>query len=421
MKKFISSLILLTGISVTSCGQEKYDFAEITQKSDINTFLNKIQKENEEVKIDTVYSFNELTIEGMHYAGTPIMKALVTDNYMILTTDTINYSGRKILETVEAKYGLSPISDGYSNDIEFDWKQETQDIKLVVKLKNGKHLAAMGDKDNAELTISYKTLYNLPIANLHKEIKTYPNAPKYILKIKEQDCDYDIIVNGIKIPNAILYSEIFLNEYITNEKSSLEFIIKPNTQNENSSQGRFNDDAHFSAVLYDFDTEEIYAEINNLKLSGTTPVNFSNTYDLVLPFYPKAWTDGVDLRKDKNLVSKINALYTKIGKAVLANNEQAINDLFYESDLESQQIAFDTDFETARENWEEYVSWSYNSYKYTIAKDIEIQFYDGGKLVYVYPEDKEAMLILTGKKYSKKLNYFLYQPKGTSELKVIRQ
>ncbi|WP_158976041.1 hypothetical protein [Cellulophaga sp. L1A9] len=421
MKKFIISLILLTGISVTSCGQEKYDFAEITQKSDINTFLNKIQKENEEVKIDTVYNFNELTIAGMHYAGIPIKEALVTNNYMILTTDTLNYSGEKLLEIVEAEYGLTTISDGYSNDIKFDWKKETKDISLAVKINNGKHLAAMGDKDNAELTITFKIPYDLPIANLHKEIKTFANEPKYILKIKEQDCDYDIVVNGIKIPNAALYSEIFLNEYITSTRSSIELIVKPNTKNENNSRGSFSEDSQFSAVLYDFDTEEIYTQINDLELSGTTPVHFSKEYDLVLPFYPKAWTDGVDLRNDKNLVSKINAIYTKIGEAVLASDEQAINDLFYVSDLESQQVAFDTDFETARENWEEYLSWAFNSYKYTIAKDIDIQFYAGGKLLYVYPKDKDAMLILTGKKYSKKLNYFLYQPKGTNELKIIRQ
>jgi len=157
MKNVVILLISIVSISLTSCGQTslKYDFAALKSQSDVDALLMKMMKENKDAKIDTVYRFNDITIEGMHYNGVPIKSALITDHYTLLTTDTINFSGKKLLEAIEAKNGLTKREDSYNDNIEFEWKSETEDKEFKLKLVNGKHLAALGDKDYAELTIKY--------------------------------------------------------------------------------------------------------------------------------------------------------------------------------------------------------------------------------------------------------------------------
>ncbi|AUC76390.1 hypothetical protein [Olleya sp. Bg11-27] len=57
---------------------------------------------------------------------------------------------------------------------------------------------------------------------------------------------------------------------------------------------------------------------------------------------------------------------------------------------------------------------------YTISKDFDITFNENGKLIYTQPKDNENMLIFTENNYYDNLNFYLYQPKDTIQLKIIR-
>lgn len=422
MKNVIILLTILIGIAVSSCGKEslKYDFAKVESQSELKALLAKMQLENKEEKIDSISDFQEITIQGMHYGGVPVKTALITNYYTNLTTDTLNFSGKKLLEAIEAKKGLTKRKNTYNDDIEFEWKTETEDIEFELTLRNGKHLAKLGDKDNAEVTIRYKTVYEVPLANIHNEVKTFENQPVYQYQINTNSCVYDMIFNDILILESSDKSSYVLNNFITSEHATMKIVVKPSSDSNGNTPNSFQDSANFSITIIDKSTGKTIKEIERTALSGSTPVTFKLDFNSTLPYYPKAWTDGADLREDKNLKEKIIALYDKLGKAELAKDVQTINELCYQKNFETQQVNYNSHFSTAREAWEGHLAIQNNSYKYTVAKDFDIEFNADGRLIYTHPKSETEMLVFTGKQYFETMYYYVYQPKGSNELKIIR-
>ena len=422
MKNFTILCGLVVCLTAVSCNKTalKYDFSKADSKSEVDSLLSKIAKDHKDVTSDNAYGLNEIKVKGMHYDGVPITTALITDHYVLLTTDTTSYSAKKLLETIESKKGLTKKMDSYSKAIEFEWDTEIDNKKLVITLKNGKHLAALGDKDYGELTIRFKPVYKNALANMHKDIISYENEAKYELKIDANGCEYDVIFNDIILDESTTDYEFILNDYITHERSSMKFTVKPLSDDNGGTSKNFREYATFSATVIDESTGETIAAIHPTLLKGNGPIAFEFDFNSTLPYYPKAWTAGDDLRNDKDLKEKVIALYNRIGEAILTKDEKAIDDLFYQKNFEKQQVNYNTDFDTSVREWEKLVAIQEMSYKYTVANDFSIEFNAGGKLIYTYSKDKTDMLIFTGKAYNDKMNYFLYQPKGSNELKLIR-
>ncbi|MCL5246620.1 hypothetical protein M4I21_12415 [Cellulophaga sp. 20_2_10] len=423
MKNTITVLVLSICTTFISCNSGdvlKYDFAEVKSSSQTKALIAKMQLENLEEDIDSTSSDHDITLKGMHYAGVPIKSASITDNYTLLTTDTINVSAKKLLEVLETEKGLTNPTEGFGDDIEFEWKDEIENKELEINFINGKHLAAFGNKDYARLTIKYNPLYTIPLAKIHEQVKVFDTAPKYLLNIKSYNCVFDIRINDINIAKNTNSESLNLNNYITGPNSSIVVTAKTKDKSRKKEQNTYYEDPIFSIEIIDDSTKEVVKTIEKTSIRNNNPVNLKIDFNTTLPYYPEAWTNGADLRNDKDLKEKVIALYTKLGNAILANDEQAINDLFYQKDFEMQQLDFDTNFETARNEWEAYLTILLHTYKYTVAKDFDLEFNAGGKLIYTYAKDKSDMLILTGKEYDKTFNHFLYQPKGSNELKIIR-
>ncbi|WP_349664418.1 hypothetical protein IZU89_05025 [Cellulophaga lytica] len=423
MKNIITVLVLSIYTILVSCDSvatPRYDFAEVKSSSQTKALIAKMILENKEENIDSTSSFIDLTLKGMHYAGVPVKSALITDNYTLLTTDTINTSAKKLLEVLEAEKGLTNQTNSYSDDVEFEWKDEIETKKLEVNFVNGKHLAAFGNKDYGKLTITYNPIYTIPLAKIHSKVKVFDTAPKYVLNIKSYNSVFDISINDVSIATGTDSDSFNLNNYITGPNSSIKLTAKTEDKTIKKEPNTYYRDPIFSIEIIDNSTKEVIKKIEEKSIRNNIPVNLKIDFNSTLPYYPEAWTNGTDLRKSKDLKEKVIALYTKLGKAILANDEQAINDLFYQKDFEVQQLDFDTNFETARTKWEAYLTMLLNTYKYTLAKDFDIEFNAGGKLIYTYAKDKSDMIILTGKNYDDAFNHFLYQPKGTNELKIIR-
>lgn len=422
MRNLIILFILIVGLFATSCSKDtlKYDFSKTNSKAEIDTLLSKIAKDNKDVSVDNAYGLNEISVKGMHYDGVPIKTALISDYYVLLTTDTTAFSAKKLLEAIESKKGLTKKLDSYSKAIEFEWNTETEKAKLEITLKNGKNLAELGSKDYGELTIRYNPVYNNRLANIHNDIKAYEKEPIYELKIDAYGCAYDVIVNDVILDESSTENEFLLNGVITQQESSIQLIVKPLSDSNGATSKIFIDQSYFSAAVIDYGTGETVATIDRTMVKGNSPVPFTLDFNAALPYYPEAWTNGDDLSNDVNLKDKVIAFYDKLGKALLEKDEKAISDSFYQYHFETQQLNYDTNFETGKDKWEALVSVQDMSYKYTVANDFRIEYNAGGKLIYTYPKDKTDMLIFTGKGYDYTMNFFLYQPKGSNELKLIR-
>lgn len=386
-----------------------------------------MQKNNIDVDIDSSFYYDELTPKGMFYNDVPIQKLVLHGLGITLHTDTINFSAKRLLETLENDKGFGNYKTDLWENHTFQWDNEQENLKLKLELAKGNHLANIGEKDNATLEITFNDSYKIPLANIYKQIKIEKNNPNYILKINSYGVYYQVYLNNLRIDN--LYSWISINPYILDKGPiSLKIKVFPTEGN------TFSKEDSFKATLVNETTEEIVSSIATIvKKGGTTylyPISllfdkkseqFEINFTPKLNSYPKAWSDGVDLRKDKKLKKKIIALYKKIGEFVLTKDEQGINDLFYTMLLEENQVIQNTDYKFFTENWVQWLTNFKNTYKYSISENFKINFNTTGKLIKTIPLDKESMLILTGKNFNSKHNYYLYQAQNSSELKIIRQ
>ncbi|AUC76391.1 hypothetical protein CW732_12235 [Olleya sp. Bg11-27] len=148
----------------------------------------------------------------------------------------------------------------------------------------------LGDKDFATLTIKFKPIYKTPLANIHKELKIFKIQPDYVLASYADNCTYDIIINGIRVEESSTRYRFHLNKYITDKITSVKIIATPNPS--------YTDPVHFSADTVDQTTHQTIKSIEGGFLSGKTVV-FEDNFNSELPYYPKAWTEGDNLKKDK--------------------------------------------------------------------------------------------------------------------------
>ncbi len=423
--KYIKFLfVLLTNVSIMSCGKKslKYDFSKIESQMGVDSLLKQMKLDNKTMKLDTLFYYNHVTVSGMHYAGVPIKEATITKNYTELTTDSTDYYGKKLLEVIETKNGIAFLKDHeYGEDIDCNWNStETKQLSLKLKLISGKHLAALTSKDYAKLTIYYNKTYNIPLANIHKKIKVFKRQPQYVLKIDGYYTESTVIANGVIINENVRSSNLHLNPFITKDTTLIKITVLPSKKNYEDRSKFFDKYASFSASVYDKSNNDVLVKTEKVMLEGKETKEFQLVFSANLPWYPEAWTNGSDLRSTKDLKQKVIALYDKIGNAVITKNEDVLNDIFYQRNYETQQLEYDTDFLNAKDQWEALLRIQENAYAYTVADTFEIEYNANGKLIFAYPINKEDMLTLTGKRYGETMNYFLYQPKGTNELKIIR-
>lgn len=422
MKNFVALSMLLLGVFSNAFGQDviKYDFSKVTSESDLKQLTKSIEQENKQVVIDPDV-MTKIKVGGMHYGGVPLISTLVSGNTMKIITDTIPNAAANFLRKVEEIKGLAVPKHNYGDEISFEWDTATEHSELIIQLINGNNLTSLGDKDMAYMTTSYKEVYNVPLANIHTEIKTFNSQPNYVLKTLSDHCLFEIILNDIFITAPTDFEEFNLNYFITSPASSLKIVARPGPDRKGKIPKNFDDNAYFSGEIIDQSTGTSVLKIDTKRLTGSNAVVIETDFSSVLPYYPEAWTEGTDLRDDKNLEEKISTLYRKVGEAFLSKDERLISDLFYQKQYEVQQVFFDSDFNTNRGEWEDFLRVQRNSTKYKIARNFDIEFNAGGKLIFTYPKDQDVMLLFSNEdRYRKRMGFFLYQPKDSEELKIVR-
>ncbi|MCF6349879.1 MAG: hypothetical protein L3J23_02465 [Flavobacteriaceae bacterium] len=413
MKNF--AIFFIVGL-LTSCSQTKlrFDLSTVNSKQDLTTLIDQMVKNK--VRIDSSsYAPKIVGKQGIHYNGILVNELTYFNNSFTFLTDSTDFSAKKILELLELRNGFGTYEeeDGFEDKPTFVWNNSISKNILELNLLNGKHLAAMGDKDFAKLTIEFHKQYEIPLANIHKEIKKYDLENLYALKVKSFEYEYQIWIDDIFIGNFNRGGQfIDLNNYILeNGEHIIRYRAKYIGNKERS--------PYFEIEIIEWSKGD--KKVIQKALSDEENKDFEFNFSSKIAYNLEGWKNGKDLRKDKQLKEKIIELYTSVGEAILQKDKQTINDLFYDMRKETLQVNYNNDFTISTEYWEYWLEIFENTYKYNVSQVFEIEYNAGGRLIYTQPKDKSDMLVITGKKFSETFNHLIYQPRGSNKLKFIRQ
>jgi len=407
-------IIIVLTLSLVSCSKE-YDISKVESPEDLAALL--VEMKKDKVKIDSSY-INQIEGQGMHYKGISVSNMTFTENSLTITTDSSNYSAKKLLEELEKESGLGFLSENeYLSDFSFSWDNEKKNMNLEMNLVDGKNLARMGAKDYAKLEINYPKQYDIPLANLHQKLTTFNNAPEYELHISRQNCIYyEVFLDGVNLGNGSYNDtqDFNLNLFLLNSgKHEINIKAIPNVNNSA-------EPSYIKLLVINKEDEGNIIAQKDFTFKNNQEQSLNLTFNCNIPYDLIGWKNGKDLRKDTLLKKKISTVYEKVGRAILNKDEQAISDLFYLSDFETRQSTYDTSYTISLEYWEFWLKTFDNTYKYSVAQDFNIEYNEDGRLIYVFPKEKSDMLVVTGKNFSRSFDFFLYQPKNSNELKIIR-
>ncbi len=403
--------VLLVTVAIVSCKtkvENKYNFATINSPEKLDSIFKVIG-------VDTIRNndspfYKEIRTKGMHYNKIPLEYIIRSDDALILSVDSIKPFGKNLLGEVTNLVGKASKEEGSYTDSIFVWKNSLRKIEL-----------SNHGTTYESLKIVFLKQYNSPIANLYKKIKKFENEPEYILTVKSGYDDCKVIINDVIITSIGLGEEIevSINKYLLNkEANKIELEV---LSTEISKGLAFADDFIVNVSIRDEKTDNPI-DVSSLGISVATDPKHTliqYSFNSKIPFKLEGWSNGEDLRTVKNLEQKVIELYDKLGKAFLKKDKTTLNELLVQKDFEKMQVDYDDDFESNRFYWEKCLETALETYRYTVSKDFEIEMNAKGRLIFTYSNESD-MLVLTGKNVNKNFNYFLYMPKGSNELKIIR-
>ncbi len=407
-KLFVTLLVI---VSIISCKTEEnyiYDFSTINSEEKLDSIIRIMDVDTVMTKNSQFYK--EIKAKGMHYNEVPINSIIKRDDGLVLFLDSIKPFGKSLLGEVTNLEGKAIKEVGEYADSVFVWKNSLRKIEL----------SNYGTTYESLKVIFFKQ-YDSPVVNLYKKIEKFENEPEYILTVKSGYDNCKVILNDIIITDIELNEEIEvpINKYLLNkEANKIELEV---LSTEISKGSDFTDDFIVNVSIKDKKRGNPI-DVNSLGISVAndpkkTLIQFS--FNSKIPYQLEGWSNGEDLRKVKDLEQKVIALYNKLGKAFLEKDMATLNDLFIQKEFEVMQTTYNNDYEINRYNWEKYLETALETYRYTVSNEFKIEINANGRLIYTYP-DLSDMLILTGKGVSENFNYFLYMPKGSNELKIIR-
>ncbi len=448
MKNTILLLFFALYNSFSFYGQEqRYDFSKVNSRTELHELFTRVILENRDkynedfVKTIEKEASDNLDFEsgdlhkdhngiireeGMHYGGVPLYSVVLSGNTVKIISDTLNYAAKEFLAVAEKKYGLAKLTRNFGDGIRFKWDIENQEAELDIVLVNGVSASDLGSDDMAYITVSYAPIYDVPLANIQKDITKFENQTNYILRVFAYGCVTDVSIDDIYMGKSVGYGTFSLNYWITKKLSMLKIVARPAPLKNGKAGKKFQEDAKIIIEIEDSNTRETLKKIKFTEISGIEPLEFKLDFDSTLPYYPKAWSKGKDLRNESDLKEKIIALYDKLGKAILSNDQKVINEILYQQHFEVQQIENDNSNQTARDNWENILTIQKKSTRYEVNKDFEIEFGANGKVVITKIKDYTDMLQFSGDNFERNLNYgrislnMYYQPESSDDLLIVR-
>lgn len=380
--------------------------------------------------------------------------AIFDDSEMSLKLNSsVENNAIKCINFLKSTYGdkLSMRTGWIDTSYSFENKYYT--LKLMVE----DSVESINENSQGELTISFKQQYTIPLAQISNTLDENSKTGKlYFVEINHFNTDYELLLNGIPVTKYtgrhryMEGSRVLLNPFILDEKpQQLSIKITPGEDENGNMPDAITKDSYFSASLieeepFTFTQKEIskealcnYSEYvtDTIVENGQTRYSsYLGTYQYgrkslscdtvfvpVINYKAAGWKNGEDLRKEKELKNKINALYQELANAFKTKNEQKISDLLYQTYEETAVSCYNSCDNRTETLWESWLPLIHHSYRYNVANDFDLVFSEDGKLVYAQPLNQSGMLRVIGKKKAIGFNFYIYKDASSHQLKFIRE
>lgn len=425
--------------------QQNIDFAKYNTLEKVSTFFN--DKTNES---DFAYGYYK-TYENGFWNGIPVEDIVLRESSIeFKTPSTLKNSTKQICEL---------LTKNHTNDlvIKKDWFEtkyiiNTEDYKLIFKIDVDDD-SEITDSTKANMNIEFKKFNNHPFAKISTKIKTNPEGTDYYLDLDFFQVSPKIFLNGIPIYENIGKSrymneeKVYLNSYILNSKNpiTLKFVIEPGDDNDGIRNKTILKESFFKAFLksirvnntnsreqaiydnqeYVTDTivengETRYSSYPGTYNYGKKNLEFEFTFIPQVNFDVTGWSNGKDLRKEKDLEQKIKKFYADFGDLIINKDIDKITDLLYDKYFELYTSNYNSGEIKSYDDYDTWIETIDKSFKSVLANETKLFISNDGKLAYLQPIDKKSNLKAIGREYIRDIDFLFYMDEKTNQLKIIR-
>ena len=443
-KQFIFSLAFLITSSLV-IAQNNIDFAQYNSLNKAKEFFN--SKTN---KSDFAYG-NYKTYEKGLWNDIPIEEIVLRENHLTFSASkSIKNSTKRIIEYLEKNYPIDLTVDKEWSSTTYSTNAENFSLKLVVDINEDKKV---GENTKSDVTITYKEVINNALAKISTQLKSNSNGIDYYVDLKYFQVSPKILINGIPIytehgkSRHINENTIHLNPYILNSKTpiTLQFIIDPGLDENQIQFKSIPKESYFRAALItqnvkgdELKTEKIFnnqeyvtdtitenGKTHYYSYPGTSKygkknIEFAYTFNPEVNYDVKGWSNGKDLRTEKDLEQKIKTFYHDFGDLIIAKNIDKISDLLYDNYFEYYTFTYNIGKNKSFDDYKKWVNTVESSFKTIFANETKLHISTDGKLAYLEAIDKSSYLKAVGKNYSDNIEFIFYMDKTTNQLKIIR-
>ena len=317
-------------------------------------------------------------------------------------------------------------------------------------------LNSCSQKTEIKMTQNPDIKANNIVDKIYAEVKTYADYTRYYLDIEQSWCHAEIFVNDIPVHkdfnNALIASTKSINHVIL--KSGLQKVtykLYPVGEHEGEIISTLTNDTEMkiTAEWQDFYKLEKQgtAMVQSTPMSNPSnpmeePVSLlsgkkyyegSFTFNAIVPYELKGWSESQDLRKldQKDLERKVLAEYEKNKNIYQSKNLDAIAKIEFDN-MRNQYVSEYATRKDIQQGWDEVLK-AVNSSVFEMQpiKDYKMVFYAEGRLVGLVStssdknlKDKSVLVChyrdKDGDLSALHFGGFLHMPKGKTELEVVR-
>ncbi|AJH15106.1 hypothetical protein [Myroides profundi] len=381
----------------------------------------------------------------------PIKEVYFYKDYFMCSIDTsVKNTAKRLASYLEKNYPDNLIvEEGY---YERTYTVVTRAFRLDFTAKVKEDTEVL-ENTKGELSIKFKKVEDNPLANLSDELKVNRDGIICLLKIECYNVVPAIFADGIPVLSRNTedkysrYETIELNKYILTPDIpiDLSFIFTPGIDKKGQVMSKVPKSSYAKiAIEYVnvkgdllktvnlFDNEAYVTDtiVNNGKTqyyhyTGTndyTKKNIQFSHQLKAPVEYKltGWSEGKDLRKEKNLEERIKQFYADYAALIMDKNIARITQLLYPSFLEKYTYNYNG---TKLKSYTEYSYIKYmlnNSFKVVTAQTTKLHISTNGQLAFLESLDKTTYLKAVGLDQIENISFLFYIDKNTNELKIIR-
>lgn len=442
-KNFI--LICFVLLSNLLFAQQNIDFGKLNTLQKVNTFF--YDKSN---KSD--YDFgNYKTYEKGFWNEIPIENIILHKNSLEFSApSSLKNSTKKISEYLAKNNKESLIINKHSYETVYTINTEDITLNFRIDIEEEQLIA---ENTKANMVISFKKSYDNPLAKISTSIKINSAGTEYFLDLDFFQVSPKVFINGIPIyqktgENRFMNDDyIYLNRYILNSKTpiTLKFILEPGNDENDKPYKSILKESYFKAILEsnksdksNLKTQSIYnnqeyvtdtiVEDGRTRYSsypgtynyGKDKIEFEYTFTPQVDYDIKGWSNGKDLRTEKDLEQKIKKFYTDFGDLIINKNIDKISELLYDRYFEFYTSNYNYGKTKSYDDYDDWLFTLNSSFKTILAKNTKLHISNDGKLAYLESLDKASNLKVVGKEYVRDIDFMFYIDEKTNQLKIVR-